>query len=559
MLEEQERHEGIDQTQATQALERTGGDDAELTVATPQPGASEDLRAAEADVPVEWDIGDVILDLYEVKHVHEGGGMGLVYRVHHRNWDIDLAVKSPRKNFFRTEGDKENFVHECETWINLGLHPNTASCFYVRTLGGIPRVFAEYIEGGSLKEWINNRKLYEGSQEEILARILDVAIQFAWGLQFAHEKGLVHQDVKPANVLMTPDGTAKVTDFGLAKARARAGEDVPAGSQQSILISSGGMTPAYCSPEQANREPLSRRTDIWSWAVSMLEMFLGEVIWASGVVAGMSFDNYVEMGHEMFKTPMPESLEDLLRWCFQEKPDERPKDMLAIIPALYETYRQAIRQDYGRKEPKAVELLADGLSNQAISLLDLGRQEQAEKLFDEALTVDPHHPEATYNRGLLLWRSGRMTDDVLVRQLEEVRTSHEDDWRTEYYLGLIHIERGDAESAVKVLEKASSMAPEEHDVQRMLLTAQSGTEKWHSCVRIFDTGWGQSASLSPDGRWALSIGWKIDMRLWELATGQCVRIFEGQTLLKFTKGHTSGVNSVSFSQDGRWVLSGSSE
>ena len=95
---------------------------------------------------------------------------------------------------------------------------------------------------------------------------------------------MIHQDVKPANVLMLPDGTAKITDFGLAKARAAAGELVMADAGRSILVSTGGMTPAYCSPEQANNEPLSRKTDIWSWAVSVLEMLLGEVCWQSGAL-----------------------------------------------------------------------------------------------------------------------------------------------------------------------------------------------------------------------------------------------------------------------------------
>ena len=65
--------------------------------------------------------------------------------------------------------------------MNLGLHPHTVSCYYVRDLGGIPRVFAEFVEGGSLSEWIRTRKLYEGGKNEALKRILDVAIQFAWG------------------------------------------------------------------------------------------------------------------------------------------------------------------------------------------------------------------------------------------------------------------------------------------------------------------------------------------------------------------------------------------
>ena len=179
-----------------------------------------DAEAAQAGkdaVPAVWDVGDVILDTYDVKHVHEGGGMGLVYRVHHRDWDQAMAVKSPRPEYFATEAHKENFVRECLTWVGLGLHPNIVCCYYVRVLGGIPRVFAEYVEGGSLKEWIEGRKLYEGGHERSRARMLDIAIQFAWGLHYAHAKGLIHQDIKPANVMMSPDGTPKVTDFGLAQ------------------------------------------------------------------------------------------------------------------------------------------------------------------------------------------------------------------------------------------------------------------------------------------------------------------------------------------------------
>ncbi len=210
-------------------------------------------------VPALWSVGDVILDLYEVKEVFTGGGMGLVYRVHHRDWAIDLAVKSPRPEFFQIQQHVENFEREAETWVNLGLHPHTVSCFYVRRMGGIPRIFTEFIDGGSLADHIRSRRLYEGGPDKALERILDTAIQFAWGLHYAHEQGLIHQDVKPANVLITADGTVKVTDFGLAKARVVAGETTMATAGQSILVSSGGMTPAYCSPEQVSELPQMKR------------------------------------------------------------------------------------------------------------------------------------------------------------------------------------------------------------------------------------------------------------------------------------------------------------
>src|SRR5204863_3896399 len=145
-----------------------------------------------------------------------------------------------------------------ETWVKLGLHPHTVTCYYVRRLGGIPWVFAEYVAGGSLHEWIRTRRLYAGGAAEALERILDIAIQFAWGLQHAHEEGLVHRDVKPGNVLLTPEGVAKVTDFGMARARGSSNEAPAGDAAASILVSAGGMTPAFCSPEQADGQSVSR-------------------------------------------------------------------------------------------------------------------------------------------------------------------------------------------------------------------------------------------------------------------------------------------------------------
>src|SRR5262249_13949821 len=117
------------------------------TVAGPLPLA--ERSATEDKVPEIWQPGDVILDLYEVCEVFTSGGRGLVYRVRHRGWNVDLAVKCPRPEYFLSEDDKQNFEEEAETWVKLGLHRHTVNCYYVRRLGGMPRVFAEYVSGGS--------------------------------------------------------------------------------------------------------------------------------------------------------------------------------------------------------------------------------------------------------------------------------------------------------------------------------------------------------------------------------------------------------------------------
>jgi len=520
---------------------------------SPSAADSGKVKAAEERVSGEWHEGDVILDLYEVKGVAGEGGMGRVYRVHHRGWNMDLAVKCPRPNSFATEEQKARFMHECEVWVNLGLHPHTVSCHYVRDIGGIPCVFAEYVEGGSLKDWIDDGRLYEGGPEQAIERMLDIAIQIAWGLHYAHEQGVVHQDVKPANVMMTPDGTAKVTDFGLANARQQAGISVVGGGTGTLLVSQGGLlTPAYCSPEQARGEKLSRRTDVWSWAVSVLEMFQGEVAWQSGTLAVGALDAFLKHnGEEEDIPPMPEGVADLLRQCFQQNPDERPKTMLDCAVALGKVYESETGQAYARPEPRPADIVADGLNNRALSFLDLGKSEEAERLFDEALRVHPDHVLATYNRCLMFWHAHRMQDAGILAVLRNCEQSAKNKSQVSLCQGWMEWERGDFAAAAERFQKALTNGGG--------VEAQSAFEKANAriadsarCVRTFEEHAEKvtSVCLSGDGRWGLSGSLDKTLKLWDIESGQRVRTFEG---------HAECVTSVSLSADGRLALSGSAD
>ena len=503
----------------------------------------------DADVAREWNLGDTILDLYEVTGVLGEGGMGKVYRVHHKNWNIDLAVKAPRPEIIDRAGAKENFVREAETWVNLGLHPHIVSCYYVRDLGGIPRVFAEYVEGGTLSDWIRTRRLYEGGPDEALERILDISIQFAWGLHYAHEQGLVHQDVKPANVMMTPDGVAKVTDFGLARARGLSSVDVSSVAGQSVLVESGGMTPAYASPEQVKGEPLTRKTDIWSWAVSVLEIFTGEVIWMSGSAAADVVEEFVGTSLDDASIPeIPEAVRDLLLDCFKYSPSERPQDMMEVANHLQEIYHEITGRTFARQLPKAGKVIAASLNNRAVSFLDLGKQAEALSLWDEALRVESHHPEATFNRGLVLWRAARLGDDAFIGDMEEVRTSHENSWTSDYLRGLVHLERGDSEAAIKALESIQDIDANIREVRAALTVAKERVP--HSKQLEGHTDSVKSVSLTADGKYALSGSRDKTLKLWEVATGRCLRTFEG---------HEGSVDSISLSADGKYALSGSDD
>ncbi|WP_433336673.1 protein kinase domain-containing protein [Spirillospora sp. CA-294931] len=494
-----------------------------------------------------WRVGDVVAGQYEVTRVHEHGGMGLVYRVRHLAWETDLALKRPRPEMFASPADRDRFAAEAETWVSLGLHPHLCSCHYVRLLDGVPCVFAEYVPGGSLAEWIDDGRLYEGGPDEAARRVLDLALQIAWGLRHAHDRGIVHQDVKPANVLLDHDGTAKVTDFGLARARAVAAVPPVVGDGTvSLRVSNGGLTPAYASPEQAGGGALGRRTDVYSFAVSVLEMFTGGRMWLVGPAAGEALAAYRAEGPvRTGPPPMPDGLAALLERCLRDDPARRPESMAEVIAALTAVYGATAGGD-PRPEPVAAELRADELNNRALSLLDLGRPGEAERAFAQALAADPRHLEATYNTGLRRWRQGAISDEDLVAELETVRADTGDRWQARHLLAQIHLERGDDGSAAALLDGIESERPGEPEIRETLRAVRPGrtaAAPAYSGDRPLSP---LPVRLAADARVAVTGEYRGAVRVWDLRDGRCRLALDG---------HEGAVHAVDVTPDGRFAAS----
>lgn len=370
--------------------------------------------------------GNMLLGIYRVESDAVKGGMGAVWRVHHTGWDVDLAMKRPRPEAFRTDEQKQGFIDECNNWINLGLHPNVVACYYVREIGGVPTIFSEWMAKGSLENRIKDRTLYNGTREEVRERLLDIAIQFARGLHYAHENDLIHQDVKPDNLLLTEDWTAKVSDFGLAKARTMLtfldgmATEADFDTDATMVSPGGGITPAYCSPEQAAAQLLTRRTDLYSWAVSVLEMYLGDKPWAhgrdiTGPLVGIACRDYFDMCVER---PIPKALQELLARCLQMDPEDRPKDFTVVEGELHKIYKTETGADYLRPAPKAARDAADSLNNYAVSFLDIGKEAEAEELLTKI--AEQRHFEGTINLALYKWRIGAYTDLDVVKAADEL-------------------------------------------------------------------------------------------------------------------------------------------
>jgi serine/threonine protein kinase len=312
-------------------------------------GASKQARASQNIG--DWNLGQVLMDDFIVERTLGEGGMGKVYLLRSKSTGSQFAVKRAKG----LEADqRKKFLAELQTWIDLPEHANLVPCRFFRTLGDEVLIFAEYVEGGSLQEWIASRKLYAGGQRQTLERMLDVAIQFAWGLHCLHELGLVHQDVKPGNVLMSEDQKASVqgvrpmvTDYGLARARATAGERYVPELGRSVLVSCGGGTPAYWSPEQAKGLALTQKTDMWAWGLSVLEMFVGEVNWMSGVSAAEVLSLYMQNnGDDEAIPPIPADVAVLLRRCFRQDPANRPESMAEAVETLKAVFGKTVGYGY---------------------------------------------------------------------------------------------------------------------------------------------------------------------------------------------------------------------
>jgi serine/threonine protein kinase len=161
-----------------------------------------------------YSVGDWIGGRFQVFDVHEGG-MSLVYVVNDQSGGPGpqvVALKTLRNELLRSRIRISRFAAECRIWVQLGEHPNIVRAHSVEIIDGRPYVVLELIQGGELSRWIGTPRLD-------LTRALRFGYQFCLGMEHALRQGLhCHRDIKPGNLLVTEDGTLKITDFGLARA-----------------------------------------------------------------------------------------------------------------------------------------------------------------------------------------------------------------------------------------------------------------------------------------------------------------------------------------------------
>jgi serine/threonine protein kinase len=236
------------------------------------------------------------------------GGMGVVYRAEDTKLKRPVALKFLAAHLLGNNEIKERFRREAEAAAALS-HSNIAVIYEIDESDDRSFIAMEFIEGPTVGE-----RVTEGPLK--LEEVLDVSIQSAQGLQAAHERGVVHRDIKSANLMVTPEGQVKIMDFGLAQL-----------AERSRLTETTTVlgTPSYMSPEQAMGKKTDRRTDIWSLGVVLYEMVAGKLPFRGerqeAIVYGITNEDPEPV--TALRAGLPMELEWIIGKALAKEPDER--------------------------------------------------------------------------------------------------------------------------------------------------------------------------------------------------------------------------------------------
>ena len=253
------------------------------------------------------------------------GGMGIVYKAKDTKLDREIALKFLPAATLSSKAEKDRFIREARAAAALN-HPNIAHIYAIEEVDNQMFIAMEYIDGDNLHDMIAST----GGSPLSLTKAIDYTIQIAQGLKAAHDKNIVHRDVKSANMMLTQKGSVKIMDFGLAKL-----------SNKSLLTQQGTTlgTISYMSPEQASGKSVDHRSDIWSLGVILYEMLSGKLPFSGDYEQAVIYNilNTEPEPLTAIRSGLPLAIDGIIAKCLAKDPqmryqhvDEIPADLKSL-------------------------------------------------------------------------------------------------------------------------------------------------------------------------------------------------------------------------------------
>lgn len=262
--------------------------------------------------------GMFVGDRYEIVNKIGTGGMSDVYKAKDHTLGRFVAIKVLKPEFSEDVNFVTKFRTEAQSAAGLE-HPNIVNIYDVGSENGMHYIVMEYVEGITLKTYI------EKKGQLTFKEAVSIAIQVGRGIEAAHNKGIIHRDIKPQNIIISTEGKVKVTDFGIARAAT------------SNTISSDVMGSVhYASPEQARNGFVDGKSDIYSLGIVMYEMVTGRVPFDGDTTVAVAIQHLQEeiVPPSAYAPNLPISMEKIILKCTQKNPDRRYESMTALLADL---------------------------------------------------------------------------------------------------------------------------------------------------------------------------------------------------------------------------------
>ena len=279
-------------------------------------------------------IGQIVKERYEILEILGEGGMAFVYKARDMQLERFVAIKTLKPNYVNQETFVDRFKREAKTAANLN-HPNIVQIFD----WGIekePYFVMEYIEGNTLTSIIAKNRTIS------LSDILFIGAQVSSGLHAAHQKGLVHRDIKPGNIMITPDGKVKVTDFGIVSLQ----------NEESDITKTGSIlgTASYISPEQAQGKPVSIESDLYSLGTVLYELITGKAPFSGDSPISTATKHLTEKPEKpsLFRRDLPKGVETAILKLLEKATYDRFKSAEDLRATLLQQ-RKALQSEQTRE------------------------------------------------------------------------------------------------------------------------------------------------------------------------------------------------------------------